>query len=113
MQAHRDGHSWDCQNQWWRENEPRLKAELSTAAKAAAGRAGKLLDDVPLPDGTPAALATEWRWWASKHLQGAIAAEEVMGKEGAREEMLARVTAMGARLLPSKEDAGRAAAADG
>lgn len=46
------------------------------------------------------------------HLQGAIAAEEVLGKEGAREDMLSSVSAMGARLLPSKEDAGRAAARD-
>ncbi|WP_331757115.1 zinc-ribbon domain-containing protein (plasmid) [Streptomyces sp. NBC_01544] len=104
---------WGCQSQWWQENEPRLKAELSAAAKAAAGRAGELLDAVPLPQDMPAPLATEWRWWASKHLQGAIAAEEIMGKEGAGEESLARVTAMGARLLPSTEDAGRAAATDG
>ncbi|MEU9256209.1 hypothetical protein AB0D66_30795 [Streptomyces sp. NPDC048270] len=106
-------HCWNCYQQWYRENEPRIKAELSTAAKAAAGRAAELLDAVPLPEDMPAPLATESRWWASKHLQGAIAAEEVLGKEGAREEMLSSVSAMGARLLPSKEDAGRAAAHDG
>ncbi|MFJ9968756.1 zinc-ribbon domain-containing protein [Streptomyces avermitilis] len=30
---------WDCQGRWWQENEPRLKKELSAAAKAAARRA--------------------------------------------------------------------------
>ncbi|MEU6946634.1 zinc-ribbon domain-containing protein [Streptomyces sp. NPDC046316] len=104
---------WSCYRQWDRENEPRIKAELSAAAKAAAGRAGVLLDAVPLPENMPAPLAAEWRWWASKHLQGAIAAEEVLGKEGAREDMLSSVSAMGAGLLPSKEDAGRAAVHEG
>ncbi|MDX2733450.1 zinc-ribbon domain-containing protein [Streptomyces sp. PA03-2a] len=111
--AKRKTRCWNCYQQRCRENEPRIKAELSAAAKAAAGRAGELLDAVPLPEDMSAPLATEWRWWASKHLQGAIAAEEVLGKEGAREDMLSSVSAMGARLLPSKEDAGRAAAADG
>ncbi|MFB7031851.1 MULTISPECIES: zinc-ribbon domain-containing protein [unclassified Streptomyces] len=111
--ARKKARCWDCYQQWYRENEPRIKAELSAAAKAAAGRAAELLDAVPLPEDMPAPLATEWRWWASKHLQGAIAAEKVLGKEGAREDMLSSVSAMGARLLPSKEDAGRAAAADG
>lgn len=104
---------WDCQNRWWQENEPRLKAELSAAAKAAADRAGKLLDAVALPADMPAPLATEWRWWAAKHLQGAIAAEEKMGKEGRTDEVLASVTEMAARLTPTKEKAGRAAATDG
>jgi hypothetical protein len=111
--ARKKARCWDCYQHWYRENEPRIKAELSAAAKAAAVRTAELLDAVPLPEDMPAPLATEWRWWASKHLQGAIAAEEVLGKEGAREDMLSSVSAMGARLLPLKEDAGRAAAADG
>ncbi|WP_340642879.1 helicase associated domain-containing protein [Streptomyces albidoflavus] len=104
---------WECQNRWWQENEPRLKAELSAAAKAAAGRAGKLVDTVALPADMPAPLATEWRWWAAKLLQGAIAAEEKMGKEGRTDEVLALVTEMAARLTPTKEKAGRVAATDG
>ncbi|MEV4506635.1 zinc-ribbon domain-containing protein [Streptomyces klenkii] len=111
--AKKHGRCWKCQSQWWQENEPRLKAELSAAAKAAAGRAGKLLDAVALPEGTPAPLALEWRWWAAKHLQGAIAAEENLGKDGQRDQVLAQVTAAAARLLPTKEDAGRAAAREG
>ncbi|MCY1649318.1 zinc-ribbon domain-containing protein [Streptomyces sp. NPDC048212] len=111
--AKKRGRCWKCQQEWWQANEKRLKKELSTAAKAAAGRAGKLLDAVPLPSDVPAPLATEWRWWATKHLQGAIAVEEQIGREGRTEEMLARVTEMAARLLPTKEDAGRAAAQSG
>ncbi|WP_198944250.1 hypothetical protein [Streptomyces sp. CB03234] len=61
----------------------------------------------------PAPLAAEWRWWAAKHLQGAIAAEEKMGKEGRTDEVRASVTEMAARLTPTKEKAGRAAATDG
>jgi hypothetical protein len=100
---------WDC----YQKVLPRLKAELSAAAKAAAGRAAELLDAVELPRDLPAPLATEWRWWATKHLQGAIAAEEKLGKDGERDRGLARVTAAAATLLPTKEAAGRAAAADG
>ncbi|MFE9254126.1 zinc-ribbon domain-containing protein [Streptomyces sp. NPDC006879] len=111
--AKKRGRCWDCQSRWWQENEPRLKKELSAAAKAAAGRAGKLLDTVVLPADMPAPLAAEWRWWAAKHLQGAIAAEEKMGKEGRTDEVLASVTEMAARLTPTKEKAGRAAATDG
>lgn len=99
---------WPCQSQWWRENEPRLKAELSAAAKAAAPQAAALLDAVTLPDAMPDPLAAEWRWWAAKYLQGAIAAEQVMGKEGKAGQVLEQVTAVAGRLLPSKEDAGRA-----
>lgn len=102
---------WKCQQQWWQENEPRMKAELSAAAKAAAGRAAELLDAVPLPGHVPAPLATEWRWWAAKHLQGAIAAEEVMGKRGRRDQVLEQVTRAAATLLPLRETAGRAAGA--
>lgn len=104
---------WDCHQRWWRENEPRMKAKLSAAAKAAAGDAAELLDPIAVPEDVPAPLATEWRWWAAKHLQGAIAAEEVMGKDGERDRVLARVTAAAESLLPSKEDAGRAAATGG
>ncbi|MFE2473104.1 zinc-ribbon domain-containing protein [Streptomyces mirabilis] len=111
--AKKRGRCWKCAQEWWQANEKRLKKELSTAAKAAAGRAGELLDAVLLPADLPAPLATEWRWWAAKHLQGAIAAEEKMGKVGRTEEMLASVTEMAVRLLPSKEKAGRAAAGDG
>ncbi|WP_261558711.1 hypothetical protein [Frankia tisae] len=60
----------------------------------------------------PAPLATEWRWWAAKHIQGAIAAEEKMGKEGRTDEVLASVTEMAARLTPTKEKVGRAVATD-
>ncbi|MFB7083384.1 hypothetical protein [Streptomyces sp. NPDC056308] len=49
----------------------------------------------------------------AKYLQGAIAAEEKMDKEGRTDEVLASVTEMAARLLPAKEAAGRAASADG
>ncbi|WP_432154809.1 hypothetical protein [Streptomyces tricolor] len=66
-----------------------------------------------MPQEVPAPLVTEWRWWAAKYLQGAIAAEEVMGKDGERDRVLARVTAAAATLLPTKEQAGRAAAAEG
>ncbi|MGW3046341.1 hypothetical protein ACWC9T_41715 [Kitasatospora sp. NPDC001159] len=90
-----------------------MKAELSAAAKAAAGRAAELLDAVALAPDVPAPLATEWRWWAAKYLQGAIAAEEVMGKDGERDRVLAKVTAAAATLLPSTQDAGRAAAQEG
>ncbi|MER8120450.1 hypothetical protein [Streptomyces sp. NPDC094031] len=86
---------------------------MSAAAKAGAGRAGKLLDTVVLPADIPAPLGAEWRWWAAEHLQGAIAAEEKMGKEGRTDEVLASVTEMTARLTPTKEEAGRAAATDG
>ncbi|RBM14914.1 hypothetical protein [Streptomyces sp. PT12] len=78
-----------------------MKAELSAAAKAAAGRPAELLDAVELPRDLPAPLATEWRWWATKHLQGAIAAEEKQGKDGERDGGLARVTAAAATLLPN------------
>ncbi|MFJ2597417.1 zinc-ribbon domain-containing protein [Streptomyces erythrochromogenes] len=111
--AKKRGRCWNCQQEWWQANEKRLKKELSAAAKAAAGLAGKLLDAVPVPADVPAPLVTEWRWWAAKHLQGAIAAEEQMGREGRADEMLARVTERAARLLPIKEEAGRAAAHGG
>ncbi|MEW2290224.1 zinc-ribbon domain-containing protein [Streptomyces sp. NPDC047841] len=111
--AKKRGRCWKCHQEWWQANEKRLKKELSTAAKAAAGRAGKLLDAVPVPADVPAPLVTEWRWWASKHLQGAIAAEEQMGKEGRTGEVLAHVTEMAAHLLPTKEEAGHAAANGG
>lgn len=111
--AKKRGRCWKCQQEWWQANENRLKKELSTAAKAAAGRAGKLLDAVPVPAGVPEPLVTEWRWWAAKHLQGAIAAEEQRGREGRTNEVLAQVTEMAARLLPTKEAAGRAAANGG
>ncbi|MCK2145288.1 zinc-ribbon domain-containing protein [Streptomyces diastaticus] len=111
--AKKRGRCWNCQQEWWQANEKRLKKELSTAAKAAAGRAGKLLDAIELPPGLPAPLAAEWRWWAAKHLQGAIAAEENMGKEGRTDEVLVSVAEMAARLLPTKEAAGRAAGAGG
>ncbi|MGK4586016.1 zinc-ribbon domain-containing protein [Kitasatospora sp. HPMI-4] len=111
--AKKRGRCWTCQQEWWQENEPRMKAELSAAAKAAAGRAAGLLDAVVLAPDVPAPLATEWRWWAAKHLQGAIAAEEVMGKDGERDRVLAKVTATAATLLPSTADAGRAAAQEG
>jgi hypothetical protein len=111
--AKKRGRCWKCAQEWWQANEKRMKAELSAAAKAAAGRAAELLDAVDLPKDVPAPLATEWRWWASKYLQGAIAAEEVIGKDGERDRVLARVTAAAATLLPTKEQAGRAAAAEG
>ncbi|MFI9603412.1 hypothetical protein ACWEQ7_12550 [Streptomyces sp. NPDC004069] len=50
---------WKCQQQWWQENEPRMKAELSAAAKAAAGRAAELLDTVPMPERL--AVVRDWR----------------------------------------------------
>ncbi|TVP36256.1 hypothetical protein A3L22_30000 [Streptomyces griseus subsp. griseus] len=104
---------WSCYQQWWQANEKQLKKELSAAAKAAAGRAGKLLEAVPGPADVPAPLVTEWRWWAARHLQSAIATEEKMGPEGRTEEMLAQVTEMAARLLPTKAEAGRVAAHGG
>ncbi|MCL3999031.1 hypothetical protein [Streptomyces lavenduligriseus] len=66
--AKKRGRCWKCQQEWWQANEKHLKKELSTAAKATAGRAGKLLDTVPVPAVIPAPLAIEWRWWAAKHL---------------------------------------------
>ncbi|MGJ5763140.1 zinc-ribbon domain-containing protein [Streptomyces galbus] len=111
--AKKRGRCWKCQQAWWQANEKRLKAELSAAAKAAAGRAAELLDAVPVAADVPAPLLTEWRWWAAKYLQGAIAAEEIMGKDGEPDRVLARVTAAAATLLPTKETAGRAAAAEG
>ncbi|MET8181345.1 zinc-ribbon domain-containing protein [Streptomyces sp. NPDC005336] len=111
--AKKKARCWKCYQQWWQDNEPRMKAELSAAAKAAAGRAAALLDAVELAADVPAPLATEWRWWAAKHLQGAIAAEEVMGKEGECDRVQAQVTAAAAGLPPSKEEAARAADGDG
>ncbi|MFF0287044.1 hypothetical protein [Streptomyces sp. NPDC005262] len=70
------------------------EAELPTAA--ATGRAGKLLDAVVLPADLPAPLATRWGWCEAKHLQGAIAGEEMMGKEGKTDQVLASVTEMAA-----------------
>ncbi|MFE5857820.1 hypothetical protein ACFQ61_31975 [Streptomyces sp. NPDC056500] len=102
--AKKRGRCWNCQQQWWQANEKRLKKELSAAAKAVAGHTGKLLDAVPVPTDVPAPLVTEWRWWATKHLQGAIVAEEKMGREGRTDE-LTQVTEMAA-LLPTKEAAG-------
>ncbi|MFD5516367.1 zinc-ribbon domain-containing protein [Streptomyces sp. NPDC127066] len=104
---------WKCQQTWWQDNEERLKAELSAAAKGAVGRAAALLDAVPVPQDVPVPLVDEWRWWAAKQVQGAIAAEEVMDKDGECDLVLERVVRAAARLLPTWETAARAAEVDG
>ena len=60
----------------------------------------------------------EWRWWAAKHLQGAFGREAVGGFGGedygsSVAEVLTAVTEQAAHLLPTKADAGRAAAHTG
>ncbi|MET9605331.1 zinc-ribbon domain-containing protein [Streptomyces sp. NPDC006512] len=102
-----------CRTRDFETNAPRVKEELSKAAKAAAGRAGRLLDTVAIPDDVPAPLLLEWRWWASKHLQGAIAAEQVLERTGKVEAALARAAHMAPRLTPTPGDIAAAAARDG
>ncbi|MEU6655745.1 zinc-ribbon domain-containing protein [Streptomyces sp. NPDC046900] len=111
--AKKHGRCWGCYSRWWQENEQRLKAELSAAAKAAAPRAGELLDAVALPEAIPGPLVSEWRWWATKRLQGAIAAEEMMGKEGETSRILSAVTERAGQLIPTRAEAERAASAGG
>ncbi|MEV6021444.1 hypothetical protein [Streptomyces sp. NPDC051997] len=89
-----------------------MKAELSAAAKGAAGRAAALLDAVPVPQDVPVPLVDEWRWWAAKQVQGAIATEEVMDKDGECGLVLERIARAAARLLPTWEMAARAAEVD-
>lgn len=52
--AKRRARCWKCAQAWWQANEKRMKAELSAAAKAAAGRAAELLDAVPVAADVPA-----------------------------------------------------------
>nr|WP_254650952.1 DUF4158 domain-containing protein [Streptomyces sp. GbtcB7] len=66
-----------------------------------------------IADKRPHATVTRAARRAAKHLQGAIAAEEQMGREGRTDEVLAQVTEVAARLLPTKEAVGRAAANGG
>lgn len=89
-----------------------MKAEPSAAAKAAS-RAGELLDAAPVAADVSAPLVTRWRGREARYSPGAIAAEEVMGKGGVRERVARAQTAAAATLLPTKERAGRAAAAEG
>ncbi|MFJ6481141.1 zinc-ribbon domain-containing protein [Streptomyces sp. NPDC091682] len=102
-----------CRTREFEENAPRVKVELSAAAKAAAGRAGELLGAVRLPDGMPEGLAVEWRYWAAKHLQYAIAGEQVLGKAGETSRSLERVTVAAERAVPSLEACAAAALRDG
>lgn len=104
---------WPCQNAWWKANEGRLKAELSAAARGFAGRAREMIDDIEVEQAAPAPLVAEWRWWAAKHLQGALAAEQVMDKTGRVDQVLGLVRDRAQHLLPTKAEAGRAAATDG
>ncbi|MFD6911756.1 zinc-ribbon domain-containing protein [Streptomyces virginiae] len=104
---------FNCRTREFEENAPGIKAELSAAAKAAAGRAGDLLAAVRLPDGMPEGLAVEWRYWAAKHLQYAIAGEQVLGKDGETGRVVERVTAAAERAVPSLEACAEAILRDG
>lgn len=79
---------WPCQDAWWKANEGRLKAELGAVARGFAGRAREMIDAVEVEQGAPAPLVAEWRWWAAKHLQGALAAEQVMEQAGRVDQVL-------------------------
>ena len=103
---------YPCHIEWL---ETTGKAELSAAAKAAAPRAAELISAIPVQEGAPEPLVREWRWWAAKYLQGALGKEAVGARDGtsAVTEVLAAVTDQAAHLLPTKADAGRAAAHTG
>ncbi|MFD6464812.1 zinc-ribbon domain-containing protein [Streptomyces goshikiensis] len=111
-EAERD-QCYRCYTREFEKNAPRIKAALATAAKAAAGRAEKLLDTVHLPEALPAGLAVEWRYWAASEVRGAIAAELVLAKAGETERALARVSAVADRNVPTLEACKAAAARDG
>ncbi|MFI6005734.1 zinc-ribbon domain-containing protein [Streptomyces sp. NPDC051366] len=102
-----------CRTREFEENAPRIKAELSAAAEAAAGRAEQLLDAVSLPRAFPVGLAVEWRYWAAGEVRGAIAAEQVLAQSGVAERALARVTAAVEPSMPTLEVCTAAAARDG
>ncbi|WP_331731505.1 zinc-ribbon domain-containing protein [Kitasatospora sp. NBC_01300] len=105
---------FSCHSKWWRENEVKVKAEMSKAAKGAAAKAGKLLDQVAVPADVPPPLVTEWRFWAAKTLQGAFGAEAALeGRQGEVSAALVRVTAQAAAMPPTEAEAGRASAAGG
>lgn len=103
----------DCYSTWWRENADRLKADLGAAARGFADKAQEMIAAVEVESAAPAPLVAEWRWWAAKHLQGALAAEQVMGQAGRVEQVLATITERARHLVPTRAEAGRAAAADG
>ncbi|MFD8979873.1 zinc-ribbon domain-containing protein [Streptomyces sp. NPDC059564] len=104
---------YQCRAREFEENAPRVKAELAAAAKAAAGRAERLLDTVPLPGALPVGLAVEWRYWAAGEVRGAMAAEQVLAKSGEPERALQRVMAVAERSIPALEACTAAAAQDG
>lgn len=104
---------FNCRTREFEENAPRVKAELSAAAKASASRAGELLDAVRLPDGMPEGLAVEWRYWAVKHLQYAIAGEQVLGKAGETDRTVERVTAAAGQAVPTLDACAEAGLRDG
>jgi hypothetical protein len=103
---------WDCHIEWW---ETTGRAELSKAAKESAPEAADLIAAIPVQEGAPEPLAREWRWWAAKYLQGALGREAVggWGEAPPIAEVLTAVTDQAAHLLPTKADAGRAAAETG
>jgi hypothetical protein len=101
---------YSCHIEWW---ETTGKAELSKAAKESAPKAAELISAIPVQEGAPEPLVREWRWWAAKYLQGALGKEAVGQDDAAAAEVLAAVTDQAAHLLPTKADAGRAAADTG
>ncbi|MER7467029.1 zinc-ribbon domain-containing protein [Streptomyces sp. NPDC097981] len=102
-----------CRTREFEENAPRIKAELSAAAKASADRAVELLDAVRLPAGMPGGLVVEWRYWAAGHLQGAMAAEQVLEKAGETRRTLEQVTAAAGQAVPTPDACAAAAGRDG
>nr|WP_239647935.1 Tn3 family transposase [Nocardiopsis ganjiahuensis] len=90
-----------------------LKADLGAAARGFVGKAQEMIAAIEVEPAAPAPLVAEWRWWAAKHLQGALAAEQVMDQAGRVEQVLATITERARHLAPTTAEAGRAAAADG
>jgi hypothetical protein len=88
---------WDCEY-------ARRSAELPAAAKAARSEADAALAAITIPDAVPGPLAQEWRWWAAKNIQGAIALERVAGKTGAAGSAVQAATAELHRLAAVMAD---------
>lgn len=108
---------WPCETAWRAANQDRVTAELAQAYAAATGDVAQLVDAVAIQwqvqKQAPPVLVAEWRRWAVHELRYATAAQQCLGRSGAVEASLRRVSDQAAALLPSLDDLRRADQDDG